>query len=208
MTCILAIPAADWLCFQPIVCNWSSPPRRTGRLRNIASATGSSGTSTITTQFLAELDKVWQQCWRVLLPGGRLICVVGDVCLSRRKNSGRHTVVPLHASIQEHCREIGFDNLAPIIWHKIANAVYEVENGSRFPRQALRAERGHQERHRIHPDAAQARRLPQALRGHADPERHFRREPPAVVPADLAGRHRRLDQESSRPVTRSTLPNA
>jgi len=40
-------------------------------------------------------------------------------------------VVPLHASIQEHCRKIGFDNLAPIIWHKIANANYEVENGSR-----------------------------------------------------------------------------
>jgi DNA modification methylase len=37
--------------------------------------------------------------------------------------------VPLHASIQEHCRRIGFDNLAPIIWHKIANAVYEVDNG-------------------------------------------------------------------------------
>jgi DNA modification methylase len=40
--------------------------------------------------------------------------------------------VPLHSSIQEHCRTIGFDNLAPIIWHKIANAVYEVENGSKF----------------------------------------------------------------------------
>ena len=53
----------------------------------------------------------------------------GDVCLSRRKNNGRHTVVPLHASIQEHCRRIGYDNLAPIIWHKIANAVYEVDNG-------------------------------------------------------------------------------
>ena len=81
-------------------------------------------------QFLGELDKVWQHCFRVLVPGGRLICVVGDVCLSRRKNEGRHTVVPLHASIQEHCRKLGFDNLAPIIWHKIANAVYEVENGS------------------------------------------------------------------------------
>jgi DNA modification methylase len=40
--------------------------------------------------------------------------------------------VPLHASIQEHCRAIGFDNLSPIIWHKISNAVYEVENGSSF----------------------------------------------------------------------------
>src|SRR5262249_53112328 len=83
-------------------------------------------------EFLAELDKVWQACHRALVPGGRLICVVGDVCLSRRQNDGRHTVVPLHASIQEHCRRIGFDNLAPIIWYKIANAAYEVENGSTF----------------------------------------------------------------------------
>jgi DNA modification methylase len=40
--------------------------------------------------------------------------------------------VPLHASIQELCRKIGFDNLAPIIWHKIANAVYEVSGGGGF----------------------------------------------------------------------------
>lgn len=80
-------------------------------------------------EFLVELDRVWTHCFNALVPGGRLICVVGDVCLSRRKNDGRHTVVPLHASIQEHCRRLGFDNLAPIIWHKIANAAYEVENG-------------------------------------------------------------------------------
>jgi DNA modification methylase len=82
--------------------------------------------------FLAELDKVWSRCFDALVQGGRLICVVGDVCLSRRKNGGRHMVVPLHASIQEHCRAIGYDNLAPIIWHKIANAAHEVENGSSF----------------------------------------------------------------------------
>jgi DNA modification methylase len=81
---------------------------------------------------LVELDRVWQHCYDALVPGGRVVCVVGDVCLSRRKNAGRHTVVPLHASIQEHCRRIGYDNLAPIIWYKIANAVYEVENGSSF----------------------------------------------------------------------------
>jgi DNA modification methylase len=79
--------------------------------------------------FLDELDRVWSHCYRALVPGGRLVCVVGDVCLSRRQNNGRHTVVPLHASIQERCRRIGYDNLAPIIWHKIANAAYEVENG-------------------------------------------------------------------------------
>jgi modification methylase len=83
-------------------------------------------------EFLQELDKVWRHCFRALVPGGRLVCVVGDVCLSRRENGGRHTVVPLHASIQEHCRKLGFDNLAPIIWHKISNAAYEVEGGSGF----------------------------------------------------------------------------
>jgi len=83
--------------------------------------------------FLAELDRVWTHCFRVLAPGGRLVCVVGDVCLSRRKNGGRHTVVPLHASIQERCRTMGFDNLAPIIWHKIANATLEASgNGGGF----------------------------------------------------------------------------
>ncbi len=79
--------------------------------------------------FLEQLAAVWRSSYEFLVPGGRLICVVGDVCLSRRQNDGRHTVVPLHASIQELCRKIGFDNLAPIIWHKIANAVYEVDGG-------------------------------------------------------------------------------
>lgn len=83
-------------------------------------------------EFLAELDKIWKHCFRLLVPGGRVICVVGDVCLSRRENDGRHTVVPLHSSIQERCRKMGYDNLAPIIWSKIANAAYEVENGSGF----------------------------------------------------------------------------
>lgn len=82
-------------------------------------------------EFLCELTRVWKECFRVLVPGGRLVCVVGDVCLSRRKN-GRHVVVPLHADIAVNCRKIGFDNLNPIIWHKIANASYEVSNGSKF----------------------------------------------------------------------------
>lgn len=82
--------------------------------------------------FNAGLEEVWRNCYRALVPGGRLIINVGDVCLSRRKNNGRHTVVPLHATIQERCRAIGFDNLATIIWHKIANAQYEVAGGGGF----------------------------------------------------------------------------
>jgi modification methylase len=81
--------------------------------------------------FLGELAKVWAHVHRILVPGGRLVCVVGDVCVARRR-FGRHLVFPLHADICVNCRRLGFDNLNPIIWHKIANASYEVSNGSKF----------------------------------------------------------------------------
>jgi DNA modification methylase len=81
--------------------------------------------------FLGELEKVWRHMFRILVPGGRMVCVVGDVCVARR-DFGRHLVFPLHADICVICRRIGFDNLNPIVWHKIANASYEVPNGSKF----------------------------------------------------------------------------
>jgi len=81
--------------------------------------------------FLKQLDDVWLECYRVLVPGGRLIIVVGDVCRSRR-TFGAHMVIPLHASIAEHCRQLGFHNLATVVWHKISNAKFEVENGTAF----------------------------------------------------------------------------
>lgn len=81
-------------------------------------------------EFNRELAQVWEHCFRVLVPGGRLVINVGDVCLPRRQ-FGRHVVFPLHATIQEHCRHIGFDNLAPIVWYKIANAKFEA-GGSGF----------------------------------------------------------------------------
>ncbi len=109
----------------------TSPPYWT--LKEYRETAGQLGHVADYDDFLRDLDDVWRQCYSALVPGGRLVCVVGDVCLSRRKNNGRHTVVPLHASIQEHCRGLGFDNLAPIIWHKISNAVYEATgNGGDF----------------------------------------------------------------------------
>ncbi|HVL53732.1 MAG TPA: site-specific DNA-methyltransferase [Vitreimonas sp.] len=109
----------------------TSPPYWT--LKQYNNADGQLGHLGDYDTFLAQLDQVWSEVFRVLVPGGRLVCVVGDVCLSRRKNKGRHTVVPLHSSISEHCRRIGFDGLAPIIWHKIANAAFEANgNGAGF----------------------------------------------------------------------------
>lgn len=82
--------------------------------------------------FLGELDKVWSECARVLAPGGRICCVVGDVCIPR-KRLGRHLVMPLHADIQVRSRHLGLDCLTPIIWQKIANGVTEAQgNGAGF----------------------------------------------------------------------------
>ena len=82
--------------------------------------------------FLNELGKVWAECERVLVPGGRVCCVVGDVCVPRRK-LGRHLVMPLHADIQVRARSLKLDVLTPVIWHKIANGVTEAQgNGAGF----------------------------------------------------------------------------
>lgn len=79
-------------------------------------------------EFLDQLDEVWRRCYDALVPGGRMVVVVGDVNVSR-KAYGRHLVFPLHASIQERCRHLGYDNLAPIIWYKISNGHYEMGPG-------------------------------------------------------------------------------
>lgn len=76
--------------------------------------------------FLDQLDRVWEEVHRVLVPGGRLIVVVGDVALPRRR-FGRHAVLPLHADIQARARRLGFDNLNPILWHKHTNATLEAK---------------------------------------------------------------------------------
>lgn len=82
--------------------------------------------------FLDELDKVWRECARVLVGGGRICCVVGDICIPRKKG-GRHLVMPLHSDIQVRARGLGLDCLTPIIWHKIANGVTEASgNGAGF----------------------------------------------------------------------------
>ena len=83
-------------------------------------------------EFLAELDKVWAECARVLAPGGRICCVVGDVCIPRKRD-GRHRIMPLHADIMVRARRLGLDSLTPILWFKIANGAMEARgNGAGF----------------------------------------------------------------------------
>lgn len=120
----------DWIQDESVHLVVTSPPYWT--LKEYPPNKGQLGAITEYEHFHDELEKVWQHCHRVLVPGGRICCVVGDVCLARRRNNGRHMVLPLHADISVRCRRVGLDYLTPIFWHKIANASYEVENGSSF----------------------------------------------------------------------------
>lgn len=81
--------------------------------------------------FLDELDRVWSECFRVLVPGGRICCVVGDITLSRRR-AGRHQVLPLSSDIMVRGRRLGFDVLTPIYWFKVTNIRMEASRSSRF----------------------------------------------------------------------------
>jgi modification methylase len=119
----------DWIPTHSVHLVVTSPPYWT--LKTYPHHAAQLGQVSSYEEFHAELDKVWRQCLRVLVPGGRVVCVVGDVCLSRKRH-GRHMVMPLHADIVVRCRRIGFDNLTPILWYKISNAAYEVERGSGF----------------------------------------------------------------------------
>lgn len=107
----------------------TSPPY--GALLHYSDAPNQLGNIQSYELFLDELDKVWAECLRILVPGGRVACVVGDICMSR-KRAGRHHVLPLSADIQVRARRIGFDNLTPIRWLKVANISLEASSSSRY----------------------------------------------------------------------------
>lgn len=66
-----------------------------------------------------ELDKVWQECFRVLAPGGFLCINIGD---ATRTIEGNFQLYNNHARIISRCQEIGFTCLPNIIWRKQTNA--------------------------------------------------------------------------------------
>jgi len=117
----IASESVHLVCTSPPYACLIQYPDRQGQLGNIASYEA----------FLDEMDKVWAECLRILVPGGRVACVVGDVCISRRQG-GRHYVLPLSADLQVRARKIGFDNLTPIRWQKVANIKLEASRSSRF----------------------------------------------------------------------------
>ena len=65
------------------------------------------------------LDAVWEQIFRVLIPGGILCINIGD---ATRKIGDTFQLFPSHSRILTACLAIGFHNLPNIIWRKQTNA--------------------------------------------------------------------------------------
>src|SRR3954471_23320433 len=86
------------VCTSPPYASLKTYPEHEDKLGNIASYE----------RFLDAMDVVWAECLRILVPGGRVACVVGDVCVSRRE-AGRHYVLPLSGDLQVRTRRLGFD---------------------------------------------------------------------------------------------------
>ncbi len=119
----------EWLPDESVHLVCTSPPY--GSLREYPARSGQLGNITDYDRFLDELDRAWRECLRILVPGGRIACVVGDICISRREGK-RHHVLPLSADIQVRARSLGFDVLTPIRWLKVTNIRLEASRSSRF----------------------------------------------------------------------------
>ena len=72
--------------------------------------------------YLAFLGRVWQETWRVLVPGGRMCINVA--------NLGRKPYIPLHAFIAQQAIQLGFLMRGEIIWNKAASASVSTAWGS------------------------------------------------------------------------------
>lgn len=68
--------------------------------------------------YIQDLNKVWQECYRVIYPGCRLCINIGDQ-FARAVIYGRYKVIPIRTEIIKYCESIGFDYMGAVIWQKV-----------------------------------------------------------------------------------------
>ena len=66
-----------------------------------------------------QLDRVWDEIHRVLVPGGIACINIGD---ATRTLEGEFALYPNHSRILTHMLKLGFTNLPTILWRKQTNA--------------------------------------------------------------------------------------
>ncbi len=66
-----------------------------------------------------ELDRVWQELWRVTAEGGFVCINIGDAV---RTIGGHFSLYPNHGRILSHFLSLGFSALPLVLWRKQTNA--------------------------------------------------------------------------------------
>ena len=69
-------------------------------------------------EYIANLNRVWSEVYRVLSPGCRFCVNVGDQ-FARAVDYGRYKVIPIRTEIINYCESIGMDYMGAIIWQKV-----------------------------------------------------------------------------------------
>lgn len=73
-------------------------------------------------EYVAALNRVWDECARVLHPGCRLGVNIGDQ-FARAAYYGRYKVIPIRTEIIRHCEgALGLDYMGAIIWQKVTTS--------------------------------------------------------------------------------------
>jgi len=65
------------------------------------------------------LDKVWDECARVVRPGGFMCVNIGD---ATRKVGDNFRMYTNHSRVINHCESLGFQSLPAILWRKQTNS--------------------------------------------------------------------------------------
>ena len=68
-------------------------------------------------QYINNLNLVWQECYRVLSDGCRMCINIGDQ-FARSVYYGRYKVIPIRTEIIRFCETLGMDYMGAIIWQK------------------------------------------------------------------------------------------
>jgi len=68
--------------------------------------------------YINNLNLVWQECYRILHNGCRLCVNIGDQ-FARSVHYGRYKVIPIRTEIIRFCERIGFDYMGSVIWQKV-----------------------------------------------------------------------------------------
>ena len=82
--------------------------------------------------YIEELNEVWKESFRVLMPAGKLVIIIADLS-TKSKNFGRRKIYPTHSKIIENCEKIGFDYFDYCIWYKPHRQINKVYGSYPYP---------------------------------------------------------------------------